>query len=124
MSYTAIPHEVAHRRYKSAIDATVQARINIEKRIVRSLVNELIDAGFVLSLDNGEDEVNDVADASQFLKHTAQTDEERIYARKGDVQTWAHLVYGNDGYDVISDSGITLDSLTPNTQALIERLSA
>lgn len=122
--YTAISPDILQRRHKANIDVTIQARINVEKRIVRSLVNELIDGGFVLSLDNGEAEVNDIADAVQFLKHTAKTDEERIYARKGDVQTWAYLSYGNDGWDVIFDKGTMLDSFIPVTTALIDRLSA
>lgn len=126
MSTLHVSFDLSQRRTKSALDTAVQARISLEKKIVRSLVNELIDGGFVLSLDNGGDslEIENCADAVRFLKETQATDEETIFARKGDVSTWASLVYGNDGYDVISDSGVSLDALTPVTQALIERLSA
>lgn len=124
MSTLHVSFDLSQRRIKSALDTAVQARISLEKKIVRSLVNELIEGGFILSLDNGDEELVDCADAVVFMKHTAKTDEETIFARKGDVSTWASLVYGNDGYDVISDSGVSLDALTPVTQALIERLSA
>lgn len=124
MSTLHVSFDLSQRRNKAHIDIAVHARINVEKRIVRSLVNELIDGGFILSLDNGDEEIIDCGDAVKFLKHTAKTDEEKIYARKGDVRTWAHLVYGNDGWDVVSDSGISLESFTPVTTALIDRLSA
>jgi hypothetical protein len=88
----------------------VQARIDLEKRIVRKIVQNAIAIGYTVSLNDGEAwtvkrsvKVTEVMEAVQttdwdFLKFRYAEGE-----KKGEPVGTVHLVYGNDGYDVIAD---------------------
>ena len=98
----------------------------IEERIVRNAVHELLDHGFTLSVDNGGDdyEIDRSVDAEAVIAELMNTDEDRLLARTGDkIKGWVHFVYGNDGYDVICDMTVSLEPYLPDTAALSESYS-
>ncbi|MDS1116367.1 hypothetical protein RD149_21725 [Gordonia westfalica] len=95
----------------------VQARYKLERIIVQSLVNELIDDhDCLLILDDGEGSVGVATDDGPFLlSYMMETDVDRIeaYPHGGSVL----LVYGN-GCDVIADYSMNLEPMIAKTLAL------
>lgn len=83
-----------------------EKRHAIERRIIKKLVQDAIAAGYCVSHHNGEEyTVRCSRDPAAIMAVIAQTDEETLTIRKENMQRvgWVHLVYGNDGHDVIAD---------------------
>jgi hypothetical protein len=107
----------------------LKQRINLERRIVRTIVNDALLAGFSLNVDNGGDSF-ELADASTdkalLLRTLFQTDEERIYVYNPSNSAcigWIRLVYGNDGWDVVNDYTVNLEPIMRNADKLAEKYS-
>jgi hypothetical protein len=81
-------------------------RIRIEGRICAALVDALLAKDCTVSVNDGEEwVVKRSTDKGTIINALFSTDEDRIVARDADGTlrgSW-YLVYGNDGYDVISD---------------------
>jgi hypothetical protein len=106
----------------------IRSRIAIERRIVRSLVNELISNGCSLRVDDGDELHPITSTAKTALKQLMNTDQDTLYVYvevEGNSRCIGQvfLVYGNDGYDVISDYTVSLEKSIPNTLALVDSLS-
>jgi len=109
----------------------VVKRQAIERKIVRQFAKEMFAHGFTIRIDNGGDtyETGHLNRIGKLTKEIMATDEERLYVfRKGDDGqpakkpfAWAYFVYGNDGWDVMSDYTTNLDGLMPLTEAMIQR---
>lgn len=97
-------------------------RRSMEKSVARRAVKDLIAAGYSLTLDNGDEDepIKDSRDAQAVLKEMFGVDDERLYARKGKKNYWVFFVYGNDGYDVISDYTVGLDRKADNGDGSLE----
>lgn len=88
-------------------------RIRMEQHIVRVAVKSMLDAGYYLSNDLGDGpESKPTNDAAAIEKDLFAGDETRIRvwfsaeSVREDVKTpdaWVYMIYGNCGYDVISD---------------------
>ena len=95
---------------------TNEQRTTIERRVVTRTVDALLAAGFELNLENGGDdyELPDFTrDHKVFLDALFAADEDRIFARRpGKLgRGWVYCVYGNDGWDVISDYTTSLETV-------------
>lgn len=98
---------------------SVKMRIEVEKKIVLQAAKSLIEAGFAISIDNGDNDGEDFElahsiDLEAIEREMYQTDEEHFYVAKandGKIIGWVYLVYGNDGWDVISDYTTNLESI-------------
>jgi hypothetical protein len=89
---------------------SVKMRQKVEREISTALIRELLRQGFHVSVDNGEEETKPMAKESAILAAMFQCDEDRLYAwRDADRFGWVYLVYGNDGWDVISDYTVNLE---------------
>lgn len=92
-------------------------RIGTEIRIVKRTVDALIKAGYWLNVDNGGDteELDEpTQDREALHKVLGETDDERIMVYRavdGPLCAWVLLVYGNDGWDVISDYTTNIDPI-------------
>ncbi len=89
-----------------------QERQSVERRVVEAAAQGLVDAGFSIAVYDGEELVTDVTDdVSSVMEALFATDEEFLYAYNGDGKHvgWVHLVYGNSGWDVISDNTDNLE---------------
>lgn len=77
----------------------------LERRIVKQVVDDLLAAGFTLWIDrDGEDERIEVKNSyGETLDELFACDEERLYAYRSPVEGWVYFVYGSNGYDVVSD---------------------
>ena len=84
---------------------TVEERIKIEKAIVATLVESAIAKGYKLSVCDGEAwPLKGSTSVADVMGALFSTDEEVIAIRiDRELVGYVNLIYGNDGYDVISD---------------------
>lgn len=81
-------------------------RIRTEGKIFRKTVTEAIAAGYTVSLCDGEEwTVKKSTDKTAIIEAAFSTDEDILRLRRADGSAIGNLwfIYGNDGYDVISD---------------------
>lgn len=110
----------------SRCDTSVRHRRRIEIRIVRRVIRDLLKAGYKLhAVENdwpGEEENIQIDNGVPALDYLFNLDEERVFVSSPDTEikpgygtgTWIQFVFGNDGYDVLSDYTVNLDHvLTP-----------
>ena len=96
-------------------------RIMMERRIAFKIIDMALADGHEVSVNDGEEwTVIRSKDKAELRNSLFTTDEDQIVIRHndGDEMGWFHLVYGNDGYDVISDHTTTDYALS-----IIERLA-
>lgn len=104
-------------------------RIAVEQDIAERACKALLAAGYRLAVHNGEDDDATVVsyDAKDGLQSSVErvlglmfaTDDEYLFAYKVEraivpddnrPDAWVRFVYGNDGYDVISDYSMNIDT--------------
>lgn len=104
-------------------------RIAVERDIAEKAVKALFVAGYRLSINNGDDEQQPIISydphvgfqgcTDAVLAIMFQTDDEWLLAFKVEralteddkrPDAWVRFVYGNDGYDVISDYTTNLEA--------------
>jgi hypothetical protein len=109
---------------------SVKMRQRVEKIIVRAVVNAAVAAGYSVAVDNGGDEYEyKGADRRACLATMFATDDERLYlftaeqAARGFKRSagWVYFVYGNSGWDVISDYTTNLENLLAPALKLAEK---
>lgn len=98
-------------------------RINVEQKIVRKIVKALLKAGYFLRTDEQthDPRPNIPTDsAEEILKEMMEVDDEFLGVWKpqditlgmtGRPMGWVRFVYGNDGWDVISDYTTNLEAI-------------
>lgn len=110
---------------------SLQTRIQAEKRITKALIKSILDLGYTVDVDNGEERFSNLT-AKDAFDHAMSVDECNIYARKPSEKTAGKfvtvaaffLVYGNDGWDCICDNSVTdeTDQILLAVNPLIEQL--
>jgi hypothetical protein len=81
-------------------------RMELERRMASALVKACIDRGFRVTVDNGEDKpVVMSTNYRKVMNALWQTDEEYVvlHDATGKRYGWFFLVYGNSGWDLVSD---------------------
>jgi len=105
----------------------LQKRINVEKRIVRKLVRDLLAAGYELAVTYDGAEFNPWSqDFKTVTSNLFACDEEWLLTRKHGAspeRSFVCLVYGNDGWDVIADYGLSLEPVLAPINAWTDTLS-
>ena len=112
-------------------DPAVKARQRIEQTIALVAAQALLDAGYLLGVNNGEEiTIHHSRDIAKIQAALFTTDEDYLYVYvKGtnpkDTRPdyWVRFVYGNDGWDVISDYSVHLESAFELVQKLIDYAS-
>jgi len=104
---------------------TLNRRIEVEKLIIESAIRTAIAQGFVLRRVHHEDAVN-VATVEQALAEAFVCDDAHIIFDnplgpdgKSVGSAWIHAVYGNSGWDVISDYTTNLDDVIKAIDPLV-----
>lgn len=106
----------------------IKQRQAIERTIVAKAVDAILAAGHAISIDNGGDsyEITRSTDKADILSVMFATDEEHIMVHKDNATTkrmgWLFLVYGNSGWDVMSDYTTNLDSLLTPAKSLADQI--
>lgn len=105
----------------SRCDTSVKHRRRIEIRIVRRTIRDLLKAGYKLhAVENdwpGEESNIEIDNGVPALDYLFNLDDEHVFASlPGDeirpgvgAGAWVRFVFGNDGYDVISDYTMGLE---------------
>lgn len=108
----------------------LEARKRLEKRIVKRVVRDLLAAGYEITVNNGGDS-NEILYSTDFKAITAvlfATDSEHLLVRKAEggvsfvYVSFVYLVYGNDGYDVVNDYGVSLEPVMGPINQWIDRM--
>jgi hypothetical protein len=90
--------------YLGATDPKVKQRQSIEVRIVKCVVTEALRLGYALRVDDGEEMHPLTKKAKVVYGQLMETDMDKLYVYRNETYVgWILFVYGNDGYDVISD---------------------
>lgn len=105
----------------------LKQRINLERRIARTIVADAIKAGYFLNVNNGGDTnelLMPVGYASMILEKMFQTDEEHLLVYSGEkLIGWVFFVYGNDGWDVVNDYTVNLEPIMKRANAIADKHS-
>lgn len=106
---------------------SVKARQNIEWRIARRIVRDALAAGYTISVNDGEETTLECSSSERAIMAALMTtDEDRLLIhRAGEAERfgWVHLVYGNDGYDVVNDYTTNLKTIMEGAIALAKSLA-
>ena len=92
----------------------LRARIKVERQIITRAITDALKAGFALNLDYGDGDVlpEPSTNRQTVLAGIMQGDDDRVYYYKdGKCVGWAWFVYGNDGWDALSDYTVNLESV-------------
>jgi hypothetical protein len=92
---------------------TNENRLKLEMQILRKTVKVLLEAGFSLTVFDGEeDTVKQSTSFKEIVAALRTTDEDWLYTyRNGQKTSFIYLVYGNDPWEVICDYGVSLDDI-------------
>ena len=98
----------------------------VEARIMRACIQALLDAGYVLSVDDGDGLLSPRSRDADYLFRIMRTGEEDLLfaARPGRVNCgWVRFIYGNDtGATVINDYTTNLETDLRPVNILAESL--
>ncbi len=98
----------------------VEQRKSIEKQVAERLVTGLLAVGYYIRVHDGEEWVTlqHTHSKSEIMKSLFSTDEDEINVYRLDYPTRLYvfigsvsLVYGNDGWDVITDYSTSLEHI-------------
>lgn len=107
---------------------SVKMRQRVEREIASAFIDEALSKGYSLNLNNGGDEhelKSPTKDKGLLLDAMFATDEEHILVYKGDERFgWVFLVYGNGGWDVISDYTTNLEDCMEKARELSDYYSS
>lgn len=110
----------------------VQQRQAIERKIVGQVIDAAFAKGYMIWIDTGgdEDEIIFCRTPDEAKANIMQTDEEYLHFFKWDSDEkrwvgygWVWCVYGNDGWDVISDysaEGPVAEIVNPIVDAIVD----
>jgi hypothetical protein len=99
-------------------------RREIELAIARQVILDLLADGYSISLHDGEDiVVSSSTVCTDILNAMFSVDEETllVYTPEGNCRM-VQFVYGNDGYDVVSDYSVSLEKTLKNSRKLADQL--
>jgi len=119
--------------------SAVAARQRVERSIARRVILDALRAGYTLSVFDGEEvtlkhssKAKDIlaammtTDIDHLLFHKADTGpvEPQGFGRISGVDSgWVMFVYGNDGWDVVSDYTTNLEDVLKGANNLADRYS-
>lgn len=106
-------------------DTSVRFRGQVEQLIVTKVVDLALAAGYRVSVDDGGEELPITKERAEVLNQLVNTDEDRLYVYRADIDRpfgWVYFVYGNDGFDVISDYTTNLEELLAPAHELANKL--
>ena len=104
---------------------SVKRRIAVEMRIARALIESALDAGYSVTVnDSEEDTLHESTSLEAILGAMFTSDMDRLFLFEKDSRTWygwVLFIYGNDGWDVISDYTCNLEPIMGPANELSEQ---
>lgn len=106
---------------------SVKMRQEVERKIADAFITQALAVGYTININNGGDEnelPKPTTDKELVLKTMFATDEEHLLLYKGKKKVgWVYFVYGNDGWDVISDYTTNLDAIMTEADKISKHYS-
>jgi hypothetical protein len=97
--------------YLGATSPAVRRRQKVEVTILRRVIREALKQGYEIAVYDGEERFPASNKFEVILSHAYNTDEDILFfIEEGREVGWVKFVYGNDGWDVISDYLMSLES--------------
>lgn len=103
---------------KAHHDTACHYRIKLEERITKALIRSILSKGYTINISIGDGEEFDKPSKKfkECFKMATAGDEARIYLYSTPLlddacDGWVYLVFGNSGYDLISDYTVNCDKL-------------
>ena len=91
---------------------SVKRRQAVEIEILTAVLDEALRQGLSISVYDGGEHFAATTDRPTLLDQLFNTDEDVIFVYQGTEQIgWVKFVYGNDGWDVVSDYTTNLESI-------------
>jgi hypothetical protein len=105
MIMTDTPFSIAAHKAVKDGNCEMAGRMAVEGRIALRLVEAALNDGFRISVNDGEETVvSDSEDKQTIMEAMFSTDEDILHIHnKGSRVGWIQFIYGNSGWDVISD---------------------
>ena len=101
----------------------VKFRQRVERLIARRFIVEALGAGYLITVNDGEENVLTRSDDHHaVLAAMFTTDDNWLFVTRGTECGWVRFIYGNHGYDVIHDYTTNLEPLMPRVTAAADRL--
>lgn len=103
----------------------VKLRQQVERKIAGAFISEAIKQGYSMTVNNGgdTDEIEPTADKRTILDAMFATDDEHLIVYAGGKRIgWVRFIYGNGGWDVISDYTTNLEHLMGPANTLAAKL--
>jgi hypothetical protein len=108
-------------------ELSVKSRQRIEHTIARKVVSALLLADYAISVDNGDELVLQAPSLkkAKIMKALGSTDEDTlfVYGKNRQILGLICFVYGNDGYDLISD-WTSCDQLNSIIEPILEEIES
>ena len=107
---------------------TNERRMQLEARIMRSAIRELLNHGFLLSVFDGEEfTLRRCADARAIFEALRSTDEDflHVYEPSADGMKnlgWIQFVYGNEPGVVVADHTVNLTAYLDHTNRIADSI--
>ena len=116
--------------YLNPANETVRKRQEIEVAIVTKVVDDALKAGYILDVDDGGGGIalRRSRDRKAVLDALMNTDDDSLHLRRFNSDGaqvehgWVRFVYGNDGWDVISDYSLNIEDVLAGANKLAEEL--
>jgi hypothetical protein len=119
--------EIRYGGHVRRVSRAVANRMKLERHVISAFVRSALAGGYLITINNGEDcPVKRSTSYRAIMRNIMQTDEEHLIVRNaaGERVGWVFLVYGNDGWDVISDYSTALEPLMAPVHVVTDQLAA
>ncbi len=91
---------------------SVKMRQEVECKIAKAFVKAAIKDEYAITVDYGDGPSNYLGSTKAVLAAMFQGDEDHLTLHtQGATAGWVQFIYGNDGWDVISDYSVNLEYL-------------
>ena len=114
------------------MSSSLNMRKQFEALMIKQAIADCLQAGYVLSVNDGEETtLRKSTDPDTIFAAMQTTDEDyllvhRVASGPGKFSNqhfaWIRFIYGNDGWDVINDYTTNLEVTLANTRALADKL--
>lgn len=99
---------------------------DLEEKVMRQCIKDLLAAGLEVSVNDGEETVlRRSSDAETIFSKMRTTEEDYLIVFKsGQKERYGavYFVYGNDGHDVICDQSVHLEEILSGTATLVREM--
>lgn len=93
-----------------------------EQKIVKQVLKDAIKEGYLLVVNDGEEEFAPTTNVKEAYDNLFAVDESHLILMKdGKYFGWVYFVFGNSGWDVISDYTVNLEEFLTNANKLADK---